>query len=628
MKHMYNNRKGSLLLLLCTLMLTLACVLCACGGDGADADTTVAETTGAEPAETTGAADGTETTGADEESTTAVSEETTVTAEETTVAEETTEAATEPPASQPDMVNADKRDYLLGEVINIKTYTNNPNWTINVYPADFVPGTDPALYWAYFEGAEGQDKTIANNKYVNMFDLPGNNKGHEKADPFYGAYLPAGDYKVILRDDVTGEEKASDTFTVLPPKTVENQNLALNMPLYDVSSSFEMAPSCGAAFVNDGTDAGWASGFSRNTTADAEEYITINLQDVYFINRVLLTPQVFWNNTTVFPENYEIQVSVDGEEYTTVASVTGDNDFDESVRVIDFEPVEALYVRFLATKLRKASSDGVEDFMVELDEMEVYYATDDSMVPEAKPATGVMTDKTTYYVGDTVNMTILSANLSYSVNLYTANAVPGTSASIYWSYLEGNADQSVLVPVGKPVNVTAMGGNNKGNPEVDAYYGDTLPLGEYKLCLIDDATGEIIFTATFSVVEKPVVDESLPATYLATDKTEYAVGETVNITVKAEEQNAWIAVYDMDGILNTTPTFRWAYLEGLSGAAEVIPQGVPVDLMTLPGNNAGNDGNPAWYADATEHLPAGQYKVLLLSEATGATLLEVAFTVA
>ncbi len=622
MKHANLICRRSVMLILCTLLLTLACVLCACGGDGDTTETTAAETTGVAPTETTGAP---VTENTEPEETTAV-DTTESSAEETTVPDEQpTEEVTTEPEDVADMVNADKSDYLLGEIINVKVYASNPNWVVGVYPADFNPAEQPAIYWAYLEGADGQDKTIAINKWVELGKFPGDNKGDEQLSSYYGTYLPSGDYKVVLRDPATGEEKASDTFVILPAKTVENENVALNMPIANMSSSFDWE-SCGSSFVNDGTDKGWASGFDRNTTPDAIEYITINLLDVYVINRVLLTPQMFWNGTTVFPENYEIQVSIDDETYVTVASVTGDNDFDESVRVIDFEPVEALYVRFQATKLRKASSDGQNCFMVELDEMEVYYATDDSMIPESKPVNGIVTGKKSYYEGDTVSMKVFSENLACYVALYPAASVPGTDPSIYWSYLEGNTAQSVLVPVGQSVDVTAMGGNNKGNELVDMYYGDTLPIGEYKLCLVDEATGDVIFTCNFSIAEKPAAEE-LPATYLATDKTEYAVGETVNIIVKGEEQNVWVGVYGQDGTINVTPCFRWAYLEGLSSAAQVMPQGVPVDLMTLPGNNAGNAGNPSWYDEATEHLPVGEYKVSLISEATGAVLLEVSFKV-
>ncbi len=120
-----------------------------------------------------------------------------------------------------------------------------------------------------------------------------------------------------------------------------------------------------------------------------------------------------------------------------------------------------------------------------------------------------------------------------------------------------------------------------------------------------------------------------PATYLATDKAEYTVGEPVYVTVKGEEEHIWVAVYDKDGIPNQTPSFRWSYLEGLTGmdTIEIIPQGEPVDIMSMLGSNYGNDANPAWYDGATECLPVGEYKVLLLSEVTGETLLEVAFKV-
>ncbi len=166
---------------------------------------------------------------------------------------------------------------------------------------------------------------------------------------------------------------------VYGPGTVEPQpvakNVALGAPVIDYSSSIE-EPSwnCHSSYLTDGTDKGWASGFNRNATPDAEEWITVDLAMVYKINKIVLTPQGLWNGTNGLPEDYRIEASTDNVTYQTVAEVTGDlGQQDCSNRVLTFETVEARYVRFRATKLTISSSAGM-GYCVELDEMEVYEA--------------------------------------------------------------------------------------------------------------------------------------------------------------------------------------------------------------------------------------------------------------
>ncbi len=153
------------------------------------------------------------------------------------------------------------------------------------------------------------------------------------------------------------------------------KNVALGAPVIDYSSSIE-EPSwnCHSSFLTDGTDKGWASGFNRNATADAEEWITVDLRSLCKINKVVLTPQGLWNGTNGMPEDYCIEVSTDNETYIKVAEVTGDfGQQDCSNRTLTFDTVDARYVRFRATKLTISSSAGM-GYCVELDEMEVYEA--------------------------------------------------------------------------------------------------------------------------------------------------------------------------------------------------------------------------------------------------------------
>ncbi len=185
--------------------------------------------------------------------------------------------------------------------------------------------------------------------------------------------------KMTLNTGNAGYGIEIEEMEIYGPGTVEStpvaKNVALGAPVIDYSSSIE-EPSwnCHSSYLTDGTDKGWASGFNRNATPDAEEWITVDLAMVYKINKIVLTPQGLWNGTNGLPEDYRIEVSTDNVTYQTVAEVTGDlGQQDCSNRVLTFETVEARYVRFRATKLTISSSAGM-GYCVELDEMEVYEA--------------------------------------------------------------------------------------------------------------------------------------------------------------------------------------------------------------------------------------------------------------
>ena len=86
-----------------------------------------------------------------------------------------------------------------------------------------------------------------------------------------------------------------------------------------------------------------------------------------------LVPRAIVGNLNVFPENYEIQVSLDGVTFTTVKAVEGDNiPVSSEDRILLFDATPARYVRLRATRLTHFSSTDTGGYGVELNEMEVY----------------------------------------------------------------------------------------------------------------------------------------------------------------------------------------------------------------------------------------------------------------
>ena len=92
--------------------------------------------------------------------------------------------------------------------------------------------------------------------------------------------------------------------------------------------------------VDGDSDTRWTS--NRANGYDLNEWIVVDLQGTYTLNRV----EIDWEAAA--GAVYEVQVSMDGETYTTVAAVN-DGKASEN-RVISFEPTEAAYLKINCTK--------------------------------------------------------------------------------------------------------------------------------------------------------------------------------------------------------------------------------------------------------------------------------------
>jgi predicted small secreted protein len=135
-------------------------------------------------------------------------------------------------------------------------------------------------------------------------------------------------------------------------------------------------------YINDGiiTDSdalsyGWTTAVGVNMdNPDQEEWVEFKLDKYFLIDTVIVYPTL---GGSYFPVDYEIQVSMDGREYTTVARVEGDNHAakaDTTPVKLEFEAVTARYVRFLATKLYDMLSPLGDGILCQLAEIEILTA--------------------------------------------------------------------------------------------------------------------------------------------------------------------------------------------------------------------------------------------------------------
>lgn len=184
--------------------------------------------------------------------------------------------------------------------------------------------------------------------------------------------------------EISEIEIYDDNGNIAPPQTPANvdttgRDLALKEPVV-TSSSFE-APTAGwsSSYLVDGQKGagsatnGWTSNVQQHITSPyAEEWAEVFLERPYSLNKVVLYSRPTADNGGIgFPEDYRIDVSEDGQNWTTVKTITGDVDQTPKVRTFNFDAIKAAYVKVVGTKLGLAgsSSDG---YMMQIGEIEAY----------------------------------------------------------------------------------------------------------------------------------------------------------------------------------------------------------------------------------------------------------------
>lgn len=164
------------------------------------------------------------------------------------------------------------------------------------------------------------------------------------------------------------------------------QNLALNGNVAFSTSHEDGYWGWGSKLINDGdrknmNKDGEYTGYSSNTgdvkNEDHEEWVSIDLGKVQDINAVSIYPAVknpaVKNSGYGFPKNFEIQVSENGSDWTTVVTK-------ENYPVPSYEPISftfasanAKYVKLFAKNLNPKANDH-NFYYLQLSEFEVYHS--------------------------------------------------------------------------------------------------------------------------------------------------------------------------------------------------------------------------------------------------------------
>ncbi len=182
----------------------------------------------------------------------------------------------------------------------------------------------------------------------------------------YNGVLAIAEIEMFMDDGSVGEAGTNNG----PREEIvytEGMNIALDRPI-DVSSqtsSEYVAWGWAGKFINDGkTDNGWTSNVKIHDKAESTEYVIIDFGDVFAVDKVVVHPI-----SDLWPEDFEIYLSVDGENWTSIAKETGSARPKGNYTVTLDVPVEGVMLKFEGTKLRSTAADG---YMLQLAEIEAY----------------------------------------------------------------------------------------------------------------------------------------------------------------------------------------------------------------------------------------------------------------
>ncbi len=123
-------------------------------------------------------------------------------------------------------------------------------------------------------------------------------------------------------------------------------------------------------YINDGhvdengTVRAWTSNIGRNYDPNSTEYVGVDFGDLFAVDKVVIRP------FGAFPENYHVELSEDGRNWTVISKVEGANPTGDIEITLD-TPVNARFVRMVGTRLRMggAASDG---YLFQLGDIEAY----------------------------------------------------------------------------------------------------------------------------------------------------------------------------------------------------------------------------------------------------------------
>lgn len=295
------------------------------------------------------------------------------------------------------------------------------------------------------------------------------------------------EFKLELTKD--GETMTSDPFTLVLSSKV--QKIPQSDMSVTASSTQEQDSPDGASAVLDGDkNTIWHSQYSP--ASPLPQYLTVDLGMKKNVYKVEYLPRQNMNNAGI--TKYEIQISDDGDRFTTVAS--GEWAADTTLKTVQFVPAEGRYVRLAALK-------GIgENQFVACAELNIY----ENSVTE--------TEKTEITAGDTaklektINGTFTSMNTEIVI-VDDNGCITGNAAGSTYVVLE-NQEKAIIYPItvnpAQPADKTALEKSIRQAEEID-----TGLYTEESVKVLMDALGKayrVLEDETLTVLDQDLIDEA------------------------------------------------------------------------------------------------------------------------
>ncbi len=244
----------------------------------------------------------------------------------------------------------------------------------------------------------------------------------------------------------------------------------------------------------EGPTLGWNTSVDPGIGETAPASFTVTLDKVYTLYDIVLKPMK-WSQGTKMPRDFYIELSVDGENWTTVVTETdldcsAENDLSVVPVVYELEkPADAKYFRLTITKHSAYPDLGTGAYNSAIGELELWgVEAADQPAEDTSVTDGPLTmAKTEFVEGEDINVIATGSGKDW-VGIYEINDVIPDIGSIYWYYV---ADY----PAGEAVNIRGI--CEPGQTQKDLGR-EGLPAGEYKVIAFSndgyDVLGQINIT--------------------------------------------------------------------------------------------------------------------------------------
>ncbi len=219
----------------------------------------------------------------------------------------------------------------------------------------------------------------------------------------------------------------------------------------------------------DGPTLGWNSSvYPKNLPVTCDITITVTLEDVAELRRVVLKPMQ-WNFGKTFPRDYTLEVSVDGQNWTTIVTETDMTaavdeflpDANTLVRPVTYkldEPVEAKFFRIHITRHSATFDTGTGSYMSALGEIELlaWTTTGEEYIPEPEPEeTEPETEEVIMNPAADMNLNVKLDDLDILMQpIFAGNECRNETVM----FLDKGEVKGLLYPIDKIISVTSYDG--------------------------------------------------------------------------------------------------------------------------------------------------------------------------